>query len=113
MPRTTGIEFHRAVAERNLNLPFILYTGRGSAEVASDAIGAGVTDYLQKEVGTNDYTLLANRIVHAVDSYRRDERLEFLETLLRWMQRLEDFERLILPNVSELPPEAEAVQEIR
>jgi PAS domain S-box-containing protein len=65
MPRMDGLEFLTEVRERDANVPFILYTGRGSEEVASDAIAAGVTDYLQKG-GTETFELLANRVEHAV-----------------------------------------------
>lgn len=41
-----GIEFLRTVREEYPELPFILFTGKGSETVASDAISAGVTDYL-------------------------------------------------------------------
>ena len=60
MPGQNGIEFLRAVRKERPNLPFILYTGKGSEEVASDAISAGVTDYLQKESNTDQYAVLAN-----------------------------------------------------
>ncbi len=70
MPGQNGIEFLEAVRTENPNLPFILYTGKGSEEVASDAISAGVTDYLQKETGTGQYEILANRISNAVERYR-------------------------------------------
>ncbi len=53
--RQDGIEFLEAVREGHRDLPFILYTGKGSEEVASDAISAGVTDYLQKGSGTDQY----------------------------------------------------------
>ena len=70
MPVTNGIEFLRTVRENHPDLPFVLYTGKGSEEVASDAISAGVSDYLQKESGTDQYTLLANRITNLVSQYR-------------------------------------------
>jgi len=70
MPRTNGIEFLEIVREQYPNLPFILYTGKGSEEIASDAISAGVTDYLQKGRGSSQYTVLANRITNAVEQYR-------------------------------------------
>lgn len=72
MPELTGIEFLRAVREQCPNVPFILYTGKGSEEIASEAISNGVTDYLQKEMGTDQYTLLANRIANAVSQYRTE-----------------------------------------
>jgi|AntDeeMinimDraft_4_1070355.scaffolds.fasta_scaffold00099_12 PAS domain S-box-containing protein len=70
MPGTDGIEFLTAVREEHPHLPFVLYTGNGSEEIASDAISAGATDYLQKEAGTGQYTVLANKITTAVEQYR-------------------------------------------
>ncbi len=67
MPGTNGIEFLETVRETHPDLPFILYTGKGSEEVASEAISAGVTDYLQKRSGTEQYALLANRLTNAVE----------------------------------------------
>jgi PAS domain S-box-containing protein len=69
MPEQNGIEFLEYIREEYPDLPFILYTGKGSEEVASDAISAGVTDYLQKDGGTTQYTVLANRIRNAVENY--------------------------------------------
>lgn len=76
MPVTNGLEFLRAVREYDPDLPFILFTGRGSEEIASEAISSGVTDYLQKEVGTEQYTVLANRIQNTVEQYRAVKEVE-------------------------------------
>jgi PAS domain S-box-containing protein len=76
MPGSTGIEFLTQVRECHTDLPFILYTGKGSEEVASDAITAGVTDYLQKGSGTSQYTILANRIENAVAQRRAEAEVE-------------------------------------
>ncbi|KPN29201.1 bacterioopsin transcriptional activator [Halolamina pelagica] len=76
MPETDGIEFLETVRADFPDLPFILYTGKGSEEVASEAISAGVTDYLQKEGGTSQYAVLANRITNAVEQYRSTRALE-------------------------------------
>ncbi|MEF8828560.1 MAG: PAS domain S-box protein [Haloarcula sp.] len=70
MPRTNGLELLDAIRETNPDLPFILFTGKGSEEVASEAISMGVTDYLQKSFGVEVYELLANRIENAVSEYR-------------------------------------------
>ena len=78
MPGMDGVEFLRAVREEYPDIPFLLFTGRGSEEVASDAISAGATDYLQKGSGTEQYGLLANRILNAVGQYR--SKLELGET---------------------------------
>ncbi len=72
MPGQNGIEFLEAVRETHPDLPFILFTGKGSEEVASDAIASDATDYLQKEMGSEQYELLANRIVNAVEQYRTE-----------------------------------------
>ena len=76
MPGTDGIEFLEAVREEHPDLPFILFTGKGSEEVASEAISAGVTDYLQKGGGTDQYTVLANRIQNAVARHRAEQQAE-------------------------------------
>ena len=76
MPNLNGLEVLETVRERNLDVPFILFTGKGSEEIASDAITAGVTDYLQKESGTDQYEVLANRIENAIDQHRSQRKLE-------------------------------------
>jgi PAS domain S-box-containing protein len=72
----TGIEFLEAARDRYPDLPFILFIGKGSEEVASEAISAGVTDYLQKQGGLGQYAVLANRIANAVEQYRSKRALE-------------------------------------
>ncbi|MFC6720431.1 PAS domain S-box protein [Halobacteriaceae bacterium SHR40] len=76
MPGCNGLEFLEQVRTECDGLPFILFTGKGSEEIASEAISAGVTDYLQKGTGTDQYTVLANRIENAVDQSRSREALE-------------------------------------
>jgi PAS domain S-box-containing protein len=76
MPGRDGIDFFRAARGKAPDIPFILFTGKGSEEVAGEAVSAGVTDYLQKRNGTDQYTVLANRIRNAVERYRAEERLE-------------------------------------
>ncbi len=85
MPGASGIEFLEAVRDQHPELPFILYTGKGSEAVAGEAVSAGVTDYIQKQSGTDQYLLLANRIENAVTNYRSQQAAERKE------QRLELF----------------------
>ncbi len=82
MPGRTGIEFLQEVREKYPDLPFLLFTGKGSEEVASDAVSAGVSDYLQKGTGTDQYTLLANRIENTVSQYRAERATEEHQQLL-------------------------------
>jgi PAS domain S-box-containing protein len=91
LPDQNGIKFLEAVRQDFPDIPFILYTGKGSEEVASEAISAGVTGYLQKEAGTSQYELLANRVTNAVEQYRsRQAVLETEEKLSQLAERTED-----------------------
>jgi PAS domain S-box-containing protein len=86
MPEMDGLEFLETVRKEYDDLPFILYTGKGSEEVASEAIARGVTDYLQKKPGSEQYELLANRILNAVQQQqatRHATNLERIRNVLR------------------------------
>lgn len=76
MPARNGLEFLEGVREHYPDIPFILFTGKGSEEIASKAISAGVTDYLQKETGASQYSVLANRLVNIVEKDRTRQKLE-------------------------------------
>jgi PAS domain S-box-containing protein len=82
MPGLDGLAFLERVREADTDIPFILFTGKGSEDVAGDAISAGVTDYLRKASGTNQYAVLANRIENAVERYRSRRALEASEERL-------------------------------
>lgn len=69
MPKQNGLEFLKAVRADNPAIPFVLFTGKGSEEIASQAITTGVSDYIQKGSGTEQYTILANRIGNLVEQY--------------------------------------------
>jgi PAS domain S-box-containing protein len=76
MPGQSSIEFLTAVRDEYPDLPFILFTGEGSEEIASEAISTGVTEYLQKGTGTDRFTVLANRIRNLVERYRAEREAE-------------------------------------
>jgi PAS domain S-box-containing protein len=69
MPGMDGLELLEQIRGDDPDLPFILFTGHGSEEIASEAITAGVTEYLQKGGGSEQYTVLANRVEQAVERY--------------------------------------------
>ncbi len=94
MPGQNGVEFLRTVRRERPDLPFILFTGRGSETVASNAISAGVTDYLQKSSGTEQYELLANRILNAVERVRAEQQIRTEQERFRVL-----FDRLSQPAV--------------
>jgi CheY-like chemotaxis protein/DNA-binding transcriptional ArsR family regulator len=66
MPAINGVEFLAAVREDYPDIPFILFTNKGSEEVASEAITHDVTPYVPKGSGTEQYDRLAQQIRHAV-----------------------------------------------
>jgi len=82
MPEMNGIEFLRVVREQFPELPFVLFTGKGNEEIASEAISAGVTEYLQKDGGTDQYAVLANRVERVVSEHRTSAALEQQESRL-------------------------------
>ncbi|SDJ33750.1 PAS domain S-box protein [Natronorubrum texcoconense] len=67
---TDGLALLERVRDRDERVPFVLCTDSGSEALASDAIAAGVTDYVQKETASDEYPVLANRLVNAVETAR-------------------------------------------
>jgi len=68
----SGVELAQRVRERS-RVPFILYTGQGSEEVAQLAFEAGVDDYLKKEPEPSHYQVLAKRVRQNVEKYRAEQ----------------------------------------
>ncbi|ELK55322.1 HTR-like protein [Haloferax sp. BAB-2207] len=68
MPGMDGLELLTAARERSIEIPFVLFTGKGSEEIASRAISAGVDEYLQKG-GPEEYPVLANKVSNLVEKY--------------------------------------------
>ena len=75
MPELTGIELLEDVREAFPDIPFVLFTGKGSEAVASDAFSAGATDYFEKPDDASEYELLAERIATVVEKYHTERRL--------------------------------------
>ncbi|QCC46423.1 receiver/sensor box histidine kinase [Halobellus limi] len=59
---TTGVELLRTVRSSRPDLPFVLYPSAGSEAVASDAIGAGVDDYVVRSESEGGHATLAERL---------------------------------------------------
>lgn len=70
MPEMNGIEVLEAVRDEFGDLPFIIFTGKGSEDIASEAVRSGVSDYIPKSTGTDQYELLANRVRNVVEHQR-------------------------------------------
>ena len=90
MPDRDGIDFLRAVREREPSLPFIVFAETGSEAVASEAISAGVTDYVIRETTDSRYELLARKVESAVDSRRARESADRTNRRLRELSDVAD-----------------------
>ncbi|TKX84427.1 response regulator [Halorubrum sp. SS5] len=97
MPDVDGLELLDAVRDRYPSKPFILFTGRGSEAIASEAISSGVSGYLQKTGGNEKYELLANRIRTSVAKVRERRNRERAEN---WYSQLFE-QRLIGVGLSQ------------
>ncbi|MFB6301660.1 MAG: PAS domain S-box protein [Haloferacaceae archaeon] len=75
MPGMDGLELLEAVREVDPHVPFVLFTGRGSEQIASEAIAAGVSGYIQKG-GMEQYDRLARRAEHAITQEQARRELE-------------------------------------
>jgi len=76
MPGTDGLEFLERVRDRHGDVPFVLFTGRGSETLAGDAIAADVDAYLPKHAVDDPYEALASRVSEVVSDAAVDHRLE-------------------------------------
>jgi len=81
MPGMDGLEFFDRLRETDRSIPFVLYTGKGSEEIASRALNAGVTGYFQKG-GPEQLRRLANRVHQAVDEHRTREIADRYSTVI-------------------------------
>lgn len=75
MPSMDGLALLETVRERHGDLPFVLFTGQGSEEVAADALAAGADSYLQKGTGSAVYERLAAQVLEHVDRHRAERRV--------------------------------------
>ena len=66
-----GLELLDAIRADHPDLPFILFTEAGSEALASEAISAGITDYVRRG-GDDQHVLLANRIDNAIEQYHSE-----------------------------------------
>jgi CheY-like chemotaxis protein len=67
MPAISGLDFLNAVRDEDPDIPFIVFTAKGSEETASNAIASGVTDYVRKGNITNQADELVKHIRKAVE----------------------------------------------
>jgi PAS domain S-box-containing protein len=74
MPPLSGLELLERVRDAGIEVPFVLFTGKGSEEIASRAISAGVDEYLQKG-GPEEYPVLANAVENLVEKHWAEQQV--------------------------------------
>ena len=82
MPGMDGTKFCTEIKKMR-TIPFIIYTGRGSEEIASTVFSAGADDYVKKEKELAHFKVLARRIRHAVEKSRAENALKVSEERYR------------------------------
>ncbi len=82
MPRFSGLEALQIVREKNIDLPFIICSGKIGETAAVEAMQAGANDYLLK----NDLNRLRHAILRAIaeaEEHRHNRKVEHELILLR------------------------------
>jgi len=99
MPEMDGLEFLEEVREgRDIDIPFIIFTGRGREEVAMEALNLGADRYIQKRGDPkSQYGVLAEAIVHEAKRKEGEKKLkkrtEMLEGMLDGVQDVIAFQK--------------------
>lgn len=90
MPQKNGLDVLEEVREVT-EVPFILFTGRGSEDVASEAFSLGASDYLQKGGSKSHFTILANRVKNYAENYQiRLSKQEDWHKKSQFLDRIDD-----------------------
>ncbi len=84
MPEIDGLKLLKTIKkERNKDIPFIMFTGKGREEVAIEALNLGADRYLQKGGSPkSQYSVLAQAIRQEVENWRREKELKSINWLL-------------------------------
>jgi PAS domain S-box-containing protein len=102
LPDDDGLGLLEAVRNAHGEIPFVLYTDAGSEAVASEAVTAGVTDYVRRDPDADRTAVLANRIETAVERRRRRatlrRHLDAIETAQEGISILDEDGRFVYVN---------------
>ncbi|ELZ44175.1 11-domain light and oxygen sensing his kinase [Halorubrum coriense DSM 10284] len=91
LPEGTGIDLVARAETERPDLPTVLFTGRGSERIASEATQAGVSDYIPIHGTQDSFELLAGRVRTLVDAARKQATAERLsDRFQRTLERATD-----------------------
>ncbi len=85
MPETDGLEFLEEVREeRNNDIPFIMFTGKGREKVAMKALNLGADRYIKKEGNPKDqFEFLAHAIIRENEQFETKREKEKREKKIK------------------------------
>jgi len=74
MPEMDGLSLLTAIRDGGMNIPFIIFTGRGREDVVIEALNRGADFYLQKGGDPkSQFAELKSKIIHAVERKRAED----------------------------------------
>lgn len=99
MPNTDGLTFLKLLRASGNTTPFIIFTGRGREDIASDALNSGADFYLQKGGDPESQFLeLTYKIQQAVRRNRAENALKISEARFRDLfERADDLIMILSP----------------
>jgi CheY-like chemotaxis protein len=96
MPGMDGIELLKVVRSKQVNVPYVLFTGRGREDVAIAALNNGADFYIQKGgEPMAQYAELRNAIMHAIRKKGAEELVQSIVENAPLMIMIVDEERRI------------------
>ncbi len=96
LPDYSGEEFINILEKNNINIPFIVATGKGSESIAVDMLKRGAKDYLIKD------TTFLDRLPSVVEKIWRESQLE---KLLKKSQEQVRVQHATLSSIKDLSPD--------
>lgn len=82
LPEMDGIDFLEYLRDQEIDIPFIVFTGKGREEVAMESLNLGADRYLKKGGDPEvQFSILASAVIEEVEHYRTREAY-FLERSL-------------------------------
>ncbi|MFA9501334.1 PAS domain S-box protein [Natrinema sp. H-ect1] len=102
LPDADGLALLEDARSEVDSIPFLLVTGSGSEAIASEAISAGVTDYVRKADDPERDAALADAVVDAVEAAQRrrerERQLHAVETAQEGVSILDSSGRFVYVN---------------
>lgn len=111
MPQLDGLDLLEAVRDVDPHVPFLLFTGQGSERIASEAIEAGVSGYIQKG-GMEQFDRLANRAKQEIEQERTRRELEETKARFDALTQNTSFAIVTIDETSEIKYANDGVEDV-